>query len=89
MVLSVFKNAEIYNRRDSQMVTHSGTSRPFSFVSAYVCMAERTGFLALTWFLTASQALQRVAAGVPSSQKKRMRPEAHHRNLEKAGWAVA
>jgi hypothetical protein len=30
---------ETYNRRDSQMVTHSSTSRPVQCL----CMAERTG----------------------------------------------
>ena len=33
------KNAKTYNRRDSQMVTHSSTSRPVQCL----CMAERTG----------------------------------------------
>ena len=31
--------AKTYNRRDSQMVTHSSTSRPVQCL----CMAERTG----------------------------------------------
>ena len=33
------KKAKTYNRRDSQMVTHSSTSRPVQCL----CMAERTG----------------------------------------------
>jgi hypothetical protein len=32
-------NSKTYNRRDSQMVTHSSTSRPVQCL----CMAERTG----------------------------------------------
>jgi hypothetical protein len=38
------ENAKTYNRRDSQMVTHSSTSRPVQCL----CMAERTGCPALT-----------------------------------------
>jgi hypothetical protein len=38
------KNAKTYNRRDSQMVTHSSTSRPVQCL----CMAERTGCPVLT-----------------------------------------
>jgi hypothetical protein len=37
-------NAKTYNRRDSQMVTHSSTSRPVQCL----CMAERTGCPVLT-----------------------------------------
>ena len=33
------QKAKTYNRRDSQMVTHSSTSRPVQCL----CMAERTG----------------------------------------------
>jgi hypothetical protein len=33
------KKTKTYNRRDSQMVTHSSTSRPVQCL----CMAERTG----------------------------------------------
>ena len=33
------KKRKTYNRRDSQMVTHSSTSRPVQCL----CMAERTG----------------------------------------------
>jgi hypothetical protein len=33
------QQAKTYNRRDSQMVTHSSTSRPVQCL----CMAERTG----------------------------------------------
>ena len=33
------QNKKTYNRRDSQMVTHSSTSRPVQCL----CMAERTG----------------------------------------------
>ena len=33
------RTAKTYNRRDSQMVTHSSTSRPVQCL----CMAERTG----------------------------------------------
>ena len=33
------KKIKTYNRRDSQMVTHSSTSRPVQCL----CMAERTG----------------------------------------------
>jgi hypothetical protein len=33
------KSQKTYNRRDSQMVTHSSTSRPVQCL----CMAERTG----------------------------------------------
>lgn len=36
---SVAKKTKTYNRRDSQMVTHSSTSRPVQCL----CMAERTG----------------------------------------------
>jgi hypothetical protein len=36
--------AKTYNRRDSQMVTHSSTSRPVQCL----CMAERTGCPVLT-----------------------------------------
>jgi hypothetical protein len=38
------KNIKTYNRRDSQMVTHSSTSRPVQCL----CMAERTGCPVLT-----------------------------------------
>lgn len=38
------KNTKTYNRRDSQMVTHSSTSRPVQCL----CMAERTGCPVLT-----------------------------------------
>jgi hypothetical protein len=38
------KKTKTYNRRDSQMVTHSSTSRPVQ----YLCMAERTGCPVLT-----------------------------------------
>jgi hypothetical protein len=38
------KNKKTYNRRDSQMVTHSSTSRPVQCL----CMAERTGCPVLT-----------------------------------------
>jgi hypothetical protein len=38
------KKAKTYNRRDSQMVTHSSTSRPVQCL----CMAERTGCPVLT-----------------------------------------
>ena len=38
------RNAKTYNRRDSQMVTHSSTSRPVQCL----CMAERTGCPVLT-----------------------------------------
>jgi hypothetical protein len=34
-----FAKTKTYNRRDSQMVTHSSTSRPVQCL----CMAERTG----------------------------------------------
>jgi hypothetical protein len=49
MLISMFKairgkNAKTYNRRDSQMVTHSSTSRPVQCL----CMAERTGCPVLT-----------------------------------------
>jgi hypothetical protein len=37
--LTVDKKSKTYNRRDSQMVTHSSTSRPVQCL----CMAERTG----------------------------------------------
>jgi hypothetical protein len=35
----MFQKEKTYNRRDSQMVTHSSTSRPVQCL----CMAERTG----------------------------------------------
>jgi hypothetical protein len=38
------KKTKTYNRRDSQMVTHSSTSRPVQCL----CMAERTGCPVLT-----------------------------------------
>jgi hypothetical protein len=38
------ENPKTYNRRDSQMVTHSSTSRPVQCL----CMAERTGCPVLT-----------------------------------------
>jgi hypothetical protein len=38
------QKAKTYNRRDSQMVTHSSTSRPVQCL----CMAERTGCPVLT-----------------------------------------
>jgi hypothetical protein len=38
------KDKKTYNRRDSQMVTHSSTSRPVQCL----CMAERTGCPVLT-----------------------------------------
>jgi hypothetical protein len=38
------KDKRTYNRRDSQMVTHSSTSRPIQCL----CMAERTGCPVLT-----------------------------------------
>jgi hypothetical protein len=38
------KETKTYNRRDSQMVTHSSTSRPVQCL----CMAERTGCPVLT-----------------------------------------
>jgi hypothetical protein len=38
------KKIKTYNRRDSQMVTHSSTSRPVQCL----CMAERTGCPVLT-----------------------------------------
>ena len=38
------KKTKTYNRRDSQMVTHSNTSRPVQCL----CMAERTGCPVLT-----------------------------------------
>jgi hypothetical protein len=38
------KQKKTYNRRDSQMVTHSSTSRPVQCL----CMAERTGCPVLT-----------------------------------------
>ena len=38
------KKVKTYNRRDSQMVTHSSTSRPVQCL----CMAERTGCPVLT-----------------------------------------
>jgi hypothetical protein len=38
------KRTKTYNRRDSQMVTHSSTSRPVQCL----CMAERTGCPVLT-----------------------------------------
>ena len=38
------KKQKTYNRRDSQMVTHSSTSRPVQCL----CMAERTGCPGLT-----------------------------------------
>jgi hypothetical protein len=41
---SSIKKAKTYNRRDSQMVTHSSTSRPVQCL----CMAERTGCPVLT-----------------------------------------
>ena len=40
----ISKKAKTYNRRDSQMVTHSSTSRPVQCL----CMAERTGCPVLT-----------------------------------------
>ena len=42
--LSYDVRAKTYNRRDSQMVTHSSTSRPVQCL----CMAERTGCPVLT-----------------------------------------
>jgi hypothetical protein len=38
------QKTKTYNRRDSQMVTHSSTSRPVQCL----CMAERTGCPVLT-----------------------------------------
>ena len=38
------ETTKTYNRRDSQMVTHSSTSRPVQCL----CMAERTGCPVLT-----------------------------------------
>jgi hypothetical protein len=38
------ENTKTYDRRDSQMVTHSSTSRPVQCL----CMAERTGCPVLT-----------------------------------------
>jgi hypothetical protein len=38
------RKTKTYNRRDSQMVTHSSTSRPVQCL----CMAERTGCPVLT-----------------------------------------
>jgi hypothetical protein len=43
-VMTASKNTKTYNRRDSQMVTHSSTSRPVQCL----CMAERTGCPVLT-----------------------------------------
>jgi hypothetical protein len=39
MGVDVRNKTKTYNRRDSQMVTHSSTSRPVQCL----CMAERTG----------------------------------------------
>jgi hypothetical protein len=39
MIGAQAKGQKTYNRRDSQMVTHSSTSRPVQCL----CMAERTG----------------------------------------------
>jgi hypothetical protein len=44
MHVSSDKKSKTYNRRDSQMVTHSSTSRPVQCL----CMAERTGCPVLT-----------------------------------------
>jgi hypothetical protein len=38
------KKTKTYNRRDSQMVTHSSTSRPVQCL----CMAERTEYTVVT-----------------------------------------
>ena len=51
------KKTKTYNRRDSQMVTHSSTSRPVQCL----CMAERTGCPVLTdlWSYVLNSTLRR------------------------------
>ena len=44
MIIWQKERQKTYNRRDSQMVTHSSTSRPVQCL----CMAERTGCPVLT-----------------------------------------
>jgi hypothetical protein len=43
-LLNRAKGYDTYNRRDSQMVTHSSTSRPVQCL----CMAERTEYYVVT-----------------------------------------
>ena len=52
------RNDKTYNRRDSQMVTHSSTSRPVQCL----CMAERTGCPVFTdlWSYVSSLGIQEI-----------------------------